>query len=71
MNGIKREYGRQIKIVIVSMDQPQGKKLAKERGVVGTPTILLFDSAGEQVNVLRGSFPPSLVEQSVKDLLAQ
>ncbi len=71
VNGIKRKYGRQIKVVFVSMDQAKGKELAKQHGVVGTPTILLFDSEGEQVNVLRGSFPPSLVEQAIKDLLAQ
>ena len=71
VNGIKREHGRQIKVVFVSMDQAKGKELAKQHGVVGTPTILLFDSAGERVNVLRGSFPPSLVEQAVEELLAQ
>ncbi len=71
VNGIKRERGRQIKVVFVSMDQAKGKALAKQHGVVGTPTILLLDSVGEQVNVLRGLYPPSLVEQAVEELLAQ
>ncbi len=71
VNGIKREYRRQIKVIFVSIDRPQGKELAKQYGVMGTPTILFFDSAGEKVDMLRGSFPPSLLEQSVKDLLAQ
>ncbi len=71
VNGIKRQYGRQIKVSIANMDQPNGKALAKQLGIIGTPTILLLDSAGNQVNLLRGAFPASVVEQAVQDLLAQ
>ena len=71
MDGIKREYRGQLNVVYVSMDRSDSKELAKEYGVIGTPTLLLLDSEGNQVNVLRGSFPPPLVEQTVEDLLMQ
>lgn len=71
MDGIRREYRGRLDVVYVSIDRSDGKELAREYGVVGTPTILLLDSEGNQVNVLRGSFPPSLVEQAVEDLLAR
>ena len=71
MNGIKREYRGQLNVVYVSMDQPAGKELAKQHGVVGTPTILLLDGEGDRVSVLQGLIPPSLIEQAIQDLLAQ
>jgi thioredoxin-related protein len=71
VDGIRREYRGRLDVVYVSIDRSDGKELAREYGVVGTPTILLLDSEGNQVNVLRGSFPPSLVEQAVEDLLAR
>jgi thioredoxin-related protein len=71
VDGIRREYRGRLNVVYVSIDRSDGKELAREYGVVGTPTILLLDSEGNQVNVLRGSFPPSLVEQAVEDLLAR
>jgi thioredoxin-like negative regulator of GroEL len=71
VDGIKREYRGRLSVVYVSLDRADGKELAKEYGVVGTPTILLLDSEGNQVNVLRGAFPAPLIEQAVEDLLAQ
>ncbi len=71
VNGIKREYRGRLNVVYVSMNQPAGKELAKQHGVVGTPTILLLDGEGARVNALRGLLPTSLIEQAVQDLLAQ
>jgi thioredoxin-related protein len=71
VDGIKREYRGRLNVVYVSLDKPDGKEVAKQYGVVGTPTLLFLDSEGNQVNVLRGSFPSPLIEQAVVDLLAQ
>ena len=71
MNGFRREYRGQLNVIFAGIDRPDGKELAKQYGVVGTPTILLLDSQGNQVNVLRGSFPPSLIEQAIESALAQ
>jgi thioredoxin-related protein len=45
--------------------------LAREHGVVGTPAILLLDREGRQLNVLCGSFPLTVIEQAVEELLAR
>ena len=71
VDGLKREYRGQLNVVYVSMDRTAGKEQAKERGIVGTPTLLLLDSEGNQVSVLRGSLAPAQIEQSIEDLLAR
>ena len=71
MNGIKREYRGWLNVVYANVDRSDGEKLAKQYEVVGTPTILLLDGEGNQVNVLRGSLPPPLIERAVEDLLVQ
>lgn len=70
VDGIRREYKRQLNVVYVDMDKPDGKKLAKQHDVVGTPTFVLLDSEGNKVNVLRGSLPATLIEQAVENLVA-
>lgn len=71
MDGIKREYRGQLNVVYVDIDRADGKELAKEHGVMGTPTLLLLDDEGNQVNVLRGSLPPPVIKQAIEDLIAQ
>lgn len=57
-------------MVVVDIDQQSGKELARQYGVVGTPTLVFLDDQGRTVQVLRGSFPPATLEQVVIDLLA-
>jgi thioredoxin-like negative regulator of GroEL len=71
VNGIKREYGRRLNVIYVSIDRPDGKEVAKQYGIVGAPTILLLDGEGNQADVLQGTFPPPLIEQAIKDRVAQ
>ncbi len=71
VNGIKREHKRRLNVVYVNIDRPEGKEVAKQYGIVGIPTILLLDDEGNQVNVLRGTLPSSLIEQTVRDRIAQ
>jgi thioredoxin-like negative regulator of GroEL len=65
-----RKYRRKVDIVYVNMDRDEGKRLAREHGIIGTPTLLLLDSEGRQVNVLRGTLPKPVIEQTIEDLLA-
>ena len=71
MNGIKREYRGRLNVVFVSLDRSDGRRLAKQYEVVGTPTILFLDREGSQVNVLRGALPAQLIKQAAEELLAQ
>ncbi len=71
VDGIEQKYKSQVEVVYVSVDESDGKKLARESGVMGTPTFLLLGSEGAQVNVLRGSFPAPVIEKAIEDLIAQ
>ena len=71
VDGIEQKYKRHIDVVYVSVDEPDGKELAREYGVMGTPTFLLLDSDGTQVNILRGSLPAPVIEKAIEDLIAQ
>ncbi len=71
MDGLKREYRGRLDVVYANMDEADGKAMAREYGVVGTPTLLLLDSQGESVNVLRGSLPQTLIESAVAELVQQ
>ena len=68
---IRRKYGRSIDFVYVNVSREDGERLGREHGVIGTPTLLLLDSEGQQTNILRGTFPESVIEQAVQDLVAQ
>jgi len=71
VDGLERKYRGQLNVVYVGMDRAKGKELAREYGVMGTPTLLLLDSESNQVNVLRGSLPQPVIEQAIEDLLTQ
>ena len=71
VDGIEQQYRRHIDVVYVSVDESEGKELAREYGVIGTPTFLLLDSEGNQVNILRGSLPAPVIEKAIEDLIAQ
>jgi thioredoxin-related protein len=71
VDGIKRGHRGQLNVVYVDIIQAQGKELAREYGVMGTPTLLLLDSEGNQVNMLRGAVSQSMLELAVEDLLSR
>jgi thioredoxin 1 len=70
IDDIRREYRARLHVVYISIDELEGRIRADEYGVFGTPTILLLSGDGEQVNVLRGSFPAAVIERAIEDLLA-
>ena len=69
VNGIEREYRAQLNVVYVSMDEEEGQEVARGYGVIGTPTILLLDDQGEQVNIVQGVPAEPQVIQLVENLL--
>ena len=69
MNGIEREYRAQLNVVYVSMDEQEGVDVARDLGIMGTPTILLLDEKGEQINVIRGVPAETQVIQLIEALI--
>jgi len=71
VDGIKREYRGRLNVVYLDITRTRGEEMAREYNIMGTPTLLLLDSEGNQVNVLRGWLSKSALERAVDDLLAQ
>jgi len=71
VNGIEREYSRRLNVIYVSMDEDEGLEVARELGVVGTPTILLLDEEGLIINSLRGVVADVQLEQAVEAALTR
>ena len=71
MHGIEREYGRRLNVVYVSMDEVDGVDIAHELGVIGTPTVVLLDCAGNTVNRLQGVIPEPLIHEAVQELVEE
>jgi len=69
VNGLEREYGRRLNVVYLNQGEEAARETARQYGVIGTPTIVLVNSDGEVVNVLRGTIPQPLIEDAVENLL--
>jgi thiol-disulfide isomerase/thioredoxin len=68
---LEGKYGWQLNVVYAEVDQQQGKDLAKKHGIIGYPTVLLLDSNGEKVGVLRGVVPLPSLEKALAGLLQE
>lgn len=67
---VKGSYRQRINFVYVELDTASGKDVAREEGVMGTPTFLLLDGNGERVYLLQGVQPRQVLEQHLDALLA-
>ena len=68
---IRDAYGSRLAVVYATIDEPEGKELAHRHGIIGYPTMLLLNSDGEEVGVLRGVVPKTALEKMVDELLAR
>ena len=68
---IRDAYSRELKVVYATIDEPEGKILAHQHGIIGYPTMLLLDGEGEEVGVLRGVVPKTALVKMVDELLQQ
>ena len=66
---IERDYGQRLNVVYATVDEQEGKQLAREHGIIGYPAMLLLDSEGERVGLLHGVVPRPSLEGMVDDLL--
>lgn len=66
---IRDAYDRQLTVVYATIDEPEGKELAHRHGIIGYPTMLLLNSDGEEVGVLRGVVPKTALAKMVDELI--
>ena len=51
---LEETYGDEFKIIRIEINQSDGKKLAREFGIVGQPSYIFFDDAGEETRRMAG-----------------
>jgi len=66
---IKKDHRGELNVVFATLEEPVGKELADEHGILGYPNILLLDRDGGRVSLLRGVMPQPALEQAVEDLI--
>jgi thiol-disulfide isomerase/thioredoxin len=54
VDGLKQEYGGQIVVQRINAEQGDGPAIMREYGILGHPTLLIFDSQGQEVQRLIG-----------------
>ena len=71
VDDIARQYRSELEVETLNVETAAGVEAAEERGVVGTPTVLLLDSDGIEVGRYQGVVPQSSLEQAVEQLLGE
>ena len=71
VNEIQSSYGMKVKFVYIDVSTPDGKKLVRDYGAMGTPTFVLLDKAGNQVYTIQGVQPRVVLEKALDEVLVQ
>lgn len=66
MDGIEREYGDNLLVLRVNIQEPLGEELQEIYKVEFTPTFLLFNAEGEQIGTYVGAIDPAIVRTAVE-----
>lgn len=70
MNEVEKQYKGRIKFIRVDMATEEGKDLAGQYYVFGTPVIIMF-KGGEEVGRLMSYQSPESLTSALDDLLAK
>jgi thioredoxin-like negative regulator of GroEL len=70
VNEVEKQYKGRIKFIRVDMATEEGKDLAGQYYVFGTPVIIMF-KRGEEVGRLMSYQSPEILTRALDDLLAK
>jgi len=71
VDGLEETYGDEFKIVRIDVDRSDGVKLAHEYRLVGQPSYIFFDRAGEEVRRLAGPQFADVMAQEIERILGE
>jgi len=66
VDGIVNEYAGQLVVLRLDVQDPVGKELADEYGVLGTPTFIFIDAQGSEVWRSVGTISSEKVVESLR-----
>lgn len=71
MNGLEKKYGGQFKFERANVDTAAGRRLARQYSIIGQPTIVMFDRAGQEARRLIGEHTAERFQQEIERILAE
>ena len=69
VDGLEAKYRGDLQIMRVNTDRTNGKKLARELGLVGQPTFVFFNASGQEMRRLMGAQTEETLERELFRLL--
>ncbi len=71
VNRLKGEYGKDMEFKAINVSKSSGKDLARNYGVIGQPTFIIFDRSGEQVKKLIGAQDRAVFVHEIERILGE
>ncbi len=69
VDGLEETYGNEFEIVRVNIDTSNGKKVAREHGIIGKPSYIFFDQEGEETRRMAGPQFAEVMAQEIERIL--
>ncbi|MFC1974783.1 thioredoxin family protein [Chloroflexota bacterium] len=70
VDGLEQQYGKQIAVRRVNAAEGDGPAIMQNYRIPGHPTLMIFDSEGQEVKRLIGPQPVTAVEETMQEVLA-
>jgi thiol-disulfide isomerase/thioredoxin len=70
VDGLEQQYGEQIAVRRVNAAKGDGPAIMREYRLPGHPTLMIFDSEGQQVRRLIGPQSATVIEEAMQEVLA-
>ena len=71
LDGIEEKYGGDFTVVRINNATAEGREIARERGILGQPTLLFFDKTGQEVRKLMGFQSSQTLEKEIDRILGR
>ena len=69
MDGLEQKYGDRIAFKRVNANEGDGPTVMRDYRVLGHPTLLIFDSQGQEVRRFIGPQPAETIEEVLESVL--
>jgi hypothetical protein len=69
VDGLEQQFGEQLAVKRINADIGDGPSIMRDYRILGHPTLLIFDRAGQEVHRLVGPQPAETIEDILQQTL--
>ncbi|RUA15627.1 MAG: hypothetical protein DSY55_05925 [Clostridia bacterium] len=69
VNGLEKQYGKQIEFVFINREAPENQTIVKKYGVRSQPIFILLDRQGEIVQRFSGPVSEDVLAEALQSLV--